>query len=247
MIKVCLTINDIGSYKLNRVPMILGTSSETVNGLFTIPFAKKIATKMFDYKEYLTIRKIKAVAEKYGCPITWAVVPIKFGKNQNPVKFSKGNPESYKILTKYASKGDEIIQEGTYASADEFSKELEDPKIRIDKGFNSLKEDFPGVKKIMQAPKWRMAEETIKALQELEYSAVLGGNIIPIKVQPLKTTYQIQVNKTKFSANFFTGDIIINLVMNANNKLGLKELERWLDLTSVIEGHEFVTCSEAIK
>lgn len=249
VIKICVNVVGIGAYKLNRIPIIFGISSETVNTFLKIPLLKYMISKWVDYNEFINMKKIKRIAKKHNCPMTWSVVPFKYGLHSPRKSFKHACPEAYKFLTQCIKDGDEIIQEGTMYSAEEFTDSMNKNAQykRINKGWELIQDIFPQTKKIFQAPKWKANQDTIQALHALGFEGILGGNLLSLNPAPLKSTYQIQINKTGFNEDLFSANIPINITIKVGDKEAIQKLATWFDFIKLMEKSEFVLCSEVLK
>lgn len=246
MTKISVNVDDVGVYKLNRLAPYFEINSTTVNKVLEIDFIKRFISKLLYAREFKQILNIKKITRKYKLPVTWAIVPFEYGYHSKEARFDKAYPELYHLLKKWVQEGDEVIQHGTFHTLDEF-KELsyEDQKARLEKGWKAIKEIFPDMKKIIQLPKWSANKDTIKVLNDLEYEAVLGGNVIGLNVRPLKTTRQIILTKVPLSKDLFT-DIPINLILHPNHKQAIKEMEKWLKFSKDFENCEYVKVSGSL-
>jgi len=249
MIQVCVNVDDIGVYKMNRIAPWLGVDSKTINNLLKIPFLKHFLKKALYVREYFQMRKIKNITRSFDCPVTWAVVPYRCGFHASEERLDKASPLIYRLLKKYVKDGDEIIQHGTYHTSDEFSNKLskEEQQERIKYGWVALKEMFPDCKKVMQAPKWKANKDTLAALTSLGFEGLLGGNVVGLKTSPLKTTHHLILTKLVIDRNFFTEQRPTNLILHPNHDEAIIELKKWLEFANIINGVEFVTCSKAMK
>lgn len=246
MTKISLTVETVGIYKLNRLAPYFEINSTTINKILEIDYIRKTITKILYAKEFKQIIKIKKIAKKYGLPVTWAIVPFEHGIHSKEKRFDYSCPEMYNLLKRYAKKGDEIIQNGTFCTNDEFgSMSYKNQKERLGIGWQAIKEMFPNSKKIIHIHRYNANEETIKALSDMGYESVLAGNLIKCDIRPLKTTRQVILKKAVLNGDFF-GDVPLNLVISPD-KQNIKELEKWLKFSKDFQGDcEYMKTSECL-
>ncbi|MBW2982575.1 DUF2334 domain-containing protein [Candidatus Woesearchaeota archaeon] len=247
MVKISVNVDDVGVYKLNRIAPFFEINSATINKILEINFIRKFVSKLLYAREFKQIIKIKKIARKYKLPVSWAIVPFEHGVHSEEKRFDIAFPEMYSLIKKWVKEGDEVIQHGTYHKLDEFKgMHYEEQKERLEKGWKALSTIFPGMRKIIQLPKWSADENTIKALQELEYEAVLAANVIGLKVKPLKTTMQIILTKVPLDKESFDEEAI-NLILHPNHKQAIKELDRWLKFSKDFKDDcEYIKTSECL-
>ncbi len=247
---ISLHVDDIGVSKLHYLK--LKSCPNLLSGLVRF---------CFDVLDSFRIKRIKQLAQAYGLPIAWAVVPYYYiPSTKKIIRFDRALPKTFQLIKHYADQGDEIIQHGCchfYSTKDFFSHEefcprgkeldLNQQKKLLEMGWQALVKMGLRPKKIIQFPGWRADNQSIKAAINLHYQGILAKNLLYPQTVKTKfpSSYQLKLD------SFHPSEIIkankpINLIIHPSQKNEYKILQRTLKFLEN-QPVKFVRLSQALQ
>lgn len=239
---ISLNVDDIGVSKLHRIK--IGYCPKRLRDWIRNSFDKLDSSR---------IRKIEELTREYGLPVTWAVVPYYLDiYSWEKIRFDEALPRMYNLIKEYVKQGDEVIQHGNchffpdknILSNEEFCTknkrlDLEKQKELLENGWQALVKMGLRPEKIIQFPAWKADDNSIKAISQLNYKAVLAKNFLnPQKILQSKkiegtkilTSNQKKLDEMDLPA-IFKDNEPLNLVIHPSRKREFDNLKRLLNFT----------------
>lgn len=254
---ISLNVDDIGVSKLHRIKIRHCPKR-----------LKDWIRNGFDRLDSKRIKKIQELAKEYGLPITWAVVPYYLDiYSWKKIRFDEALPGMHNLIKEYVKQGDEVIQHGNchffpdrnILNNEEFCTKnkrlgLEKQKELLESGWQALVKMGLRPEKIIQFPAWKADDNSIRALSQLNYKAVLAKNFLrpqkifqsrEIKGIKILTSKQTKLDEIDISA-IFQNNEPLNLVMHPSQKNEFNNLKILLNLSKE-KKIRFVKVSEMFK